>query len=430
MMDSPTARTSRLDAAALDAADPLAALREAFILDPEVRSYLDGNSLGRPTRAAADRMGRFVVEEWGSRLIRAWDESWMELPLRLGDRVGRLTLGAAAGQTFVGDSTTVILYKLLRAAVDSQAGAGRDEVILDSGNFPTDRYVLEGIAAERGLRLRWIEPDPVEGVARADVEALLGDRTAVVLLSHVEYRSGHLADLPGITAAAHRHGALVLWDLCHSVGSVPIALDDHDVDLAAGCTYKYLNGGPGSPAFGYVARRHQQHLRQPVQGWMGTADPFAMGPEHVPHPGIRGFISGTPPVTGMLAMESMLDLIEQAGMEAIRAKSVALTGFAEQLVDELLAPLGVRLSSPREASRRGSHLTVDHEDFAEVLSMLWTRGVIPDFRPPHGLRLGLSPLSTSFAEVEVGIRAIRDCLLQLRDAGPDSGMDDAAEAAP
>ncbi|GAA3065906.1 MULTISPECIES: kynureninase [Actinomycetes] len=402
-------------AAALDAADPLAHLRDEFVLDEQVRSYLDGNSLGRPTRTAAERLGRFAVEEWGARLIRAWDESWMELPLRLGDRIARLTLGAAEGQTFVGDSTTVILYKLLRAAVDAQAAAGRHEIILDTGNFPTDRYLLEGIAAERGMTLRWIDTDPVEGVALADVEALLGERTAVVVLSHVEYRSGHLADLPGITAAAHRHGALVLWDLCHSVGSVPITLDAHEVDLAVGCTYKYLNGGPGSPAFGYVARRHLGRLRQPVQGWMGAADPFAMGPEYAPHPGIRGFISGTPPVTGMLAMEGMLDLIEQAGMEAVREKSVALTGFAEELVDELLTPLGVRLSSPRDPQRRGSHVTVDHEDFAAVLPRLWSQGVIPDFRPPHGLRLGLSPLSTSFAEVEVGIRAIRDSLVEVRD---------------
>ncbi|MDZ5076866.1 kynureninase [Nesterenkonia sp. HG001] len=401
-------------AADLDARDPLAPLREEFLLPEEVRSYLDGNSLGRPTRAAAARLGSFAVDEWGARLIRGWDESWFELPLRLGDRIAALTLGAAPGQTFVGDSTTVILYKLIRAALTAQPD--RDEIILDAGNFPTDRYVLEGIARDHGMTLRWIEPAPVDGVGLDDVEALLGERTALVVLSHVEYRSGHLADLPGITAAAHRHGALVLWDLCHSVGSVEIALDTCGVDLAVGCTYKYLNAGPGAPAFGYVAHRHQGGLQQPVQGWMGAADPFAMAPAYQPHPGIRRFISGTPPVTGMIAMESMLDLIEKASMPAIRQKSVALTGFATELVDVLLLPEGVRYSSPRDPAHRGSHITVDHEDFGSVLPQLWKQGVIPDFRPPHGLRLGLSPLSTSFTEVLLGVETIRRVLLDVRDA--------------
>lgn len=402
-------------AAALDAEDALAPLRDEFVLSCEVRSYLDGNSLGRPTRAAAERLGRFAVEEWGARLIRGWDESWFDLPLSLGDRIAALTLGAAAGQTFIGDSTTVILYKLIRAALEAQGD--RDEIILDSGNFPTDRYVLEGVARDHGMTLRWLQAHPVDGVALADVEALLGERTALVVLSHVEYRSGQLADLPGITSAAHRHGALVLWDLCHSAGAVEIALDASDVDLAVGCTYKYLNGGPGSPAYGYVARRHQEHLRQPVQGWMGAADPFAMGPEYVPHQGVRSFISGTPPVIGMIAMDGMLDLIERAGMRAIRAKSVALTRFAEELVEDLLVPVGARFSSPRDPQRRGSHVTVDHEDFAAVLPRLWEQGVIPDFRAPHGLRLGLSPLSTSFEEVRIGVEAIREVLQDIHRDG-------------
>lgn len=395
-------------AATLDSEDPLGGFREEFVAAPEVRCYLDGNSLGRPTRASAARLAAFATQEWGTRLIRGWDEDWFEMPLRLGDRIGALTLGAAPGQTFVGDSTTVILYKLICAALDARHG--RDEIILDSGNFPTDRFVLEGIARDRGKTLRWIHPDPVHGVSSAEVEALLGERTALVVLSHVAYRSGQLTDVPTITAHAHQAGALVLWDLCHSAGAVPVQLDAWEVDLAAGCTYKYLNAGPGAPAFGYVAHRHQESLHHPVQGWMGAADAFAMGPAYRPHPGIRKFISGTPPVTGMIALEGMLDLIERAGITAIREKSVALTTFVTEVVDDLLLPLGARYASPRDPAQRGSHVTVDHASFAGLLSELWEQGVIPDFRGPDGLRLGLSPLSTGFQEALTGVAAIQQAL--------------------
>ncbi len=237
---------------------------------------------------------------------------------------------------------------------------------------------------------------------------MVGDHTALVVLSHVAYRSGYLADAREITRIAHDAGALVLWDLCHSVGVVPTELDAWGVDLAAGCTYKYLNGGPGSPAFGYVRAEHQGSLRQPIQGWMGSANPFEMGPDYAPHSGIRRFISGTPSVVGMLAMQDMLDLIDAAGIDAIRAKSVALTELAIDLADELLEPRGAVLSSPRDPARRGSHVTVDHPAFSDVVGRLWERGVIPDFRRPHGLRLGLSPLTTSFAEVQLGVEAIAE----------------------
>lgn len=413
--DAPTHRDR---AAALDAADPLARFRSAFVGSDEVTAYLDGNSLGRPTRASAERLARFATDTWGARLIRGWDEEWYELPLRLGDRVGEVALGAAPGQTFVGDSTTVILYKLVRAALSSPRVAGRDEIVLDSGNFPTDRFVLEGVAREHGATLRWISPDHDGGVTPAQVSALLSERTALVVLSHVAYRSGYVSDAAEITRRAHDAGALALWDLCHSAGAVPVELDAWGADLAAGCTYKYLNGGPGSPAFGYVRADLQGELVQPIQGWMGSDRPFEMGPAYAPHAGVRRFLSGTPAIVGMLAMQDMLDLVGEAGLGAVRAKSVALTRFALELVDDLLVPLGVRVASPRDDERRGSHVTVDHDAFADTLPLLWERGVIPDFRRPNGLRLGLSPLSTSFDEVRVGVEAVRDALVEVtgRDA--------------
>jgi len=402
-------------AAALDAADPLGAHRGLFLTGPDddVLAYLDGNSLGRPLRASAARIEDFVRRAWAGRLIRGWDEEWFDLPLTLGDRLAATVLGAAPGQTAVADSTTVLLYKLARGGVAlsrEQRGTGRDELVVDTDNFPTDRYVVEGIADELGLTIRWVRSDPRSGVEPADLAPVLGDRTALVVLSHVAYRSGHLAPAAELTALAHEAGALVLWDLSHSVGSVPLELDAWGVDLAVGCTYKYLNGGPGSPAFGYVRAEHQERFRQPVQGWMGRADVFEMGAGYTPAAGIRRVVSGTPPVLGMLAMQDMLDLIGAVGMTAVRAKSEQLMGFAVELADAWLAPLGVQLATPAEPHRRGSHLTLDHPGFRAALPHLWQQGVIPDFRAPQGLRLGFSPLSTSFAEVVVGVAAVRDAL--------------------
>ncbi len=288
------------------------------------------------------------------------------------------------------------------------ARPGRDEIVLDRDNFPTDRYVAQGIAEELGLTLRWIDVDPAAGVTAAQVEEVVGERTALVLLSHVAYRSGWLADAPAITRAVHDAGALVLWDLCHSAGAVPVELDAWGVDLAVGCGYKYLNGGPGSPAFLYVAERHLDTITQPIQGWMGTAEPFLMGPTYTPARGVRRFLSGTPPIVGMLALEDMVELIEEAGMDAVREKSVALTSYAIELADDLLAPLGVELASPRDPGQRGGHVTLGHPRMTEVTARLWQRDVIPDFREPDGLRLGLSPLSTSFEEVRRGVLAVRE----------------------
>jgi kynureninase len=409
---------STAPASQLDAADPLGRFRSRFVAadEPAVAAYLDGNSLGRPLAVTGERLAAFVAGPWGQRLIRSWDEAWMDEPVTVGDRLAEVVLGAAPGQVIVADSTTVLLYKLIRAAVGGRPG--RDEIIVDRGNFPTDRFIVDGIAAECGLSVWYLSAPHDAGVRPADVAAAVSERTALVVLSHVAYRSGFLADMAGITRAAHDAGALILWDLCHSAGAVGVELDACDADLAAGCTYKYLNGGPGSPAFGYGAARRQEELSQPVWGWMGAADPFAMAAEYRPAKGIRKFISGTPPVLAMQPLKDMLELIAEAGLAAVRRKSVALTEHAVALADDLLVPLGAVLASPRDAAERGSHVTVDHPRFAEVTAALWERGVIPDFRPPDGIRIGLSPLSTSFAELERGVEAIAE-ELRARCARPD-----------
>lgn len=394
----------------LDAEDPLSAYRERFIGTETDLSYLDGNSLGRPLKRTAEDINTFIHSGWGGRLIRGWDEEWLELPQAIGDQLGRAVLGAAAGQTIIADSTTVVLYKLIRAALAAVKDPARTDIVLDTDNFPTDRYLVEGIAREEGLTLRWIDADPDSGVTLDQVRAAVGPATAVVLLSHVAYRSGFLADLPGITAAVHDAGALAVWDLCHSAGSVEIALDAAGVDFAAGCTYKYLNGGPGSPAFAYVNARHLPGLAQPIWGWMGRRDAFEMGPGYEPAPGIRGFLSGTPAIFGMIAMRGTLDLLEEVGMAAVREKSLRLTAYALELHDAWLAPAGVRLATPRAPEQRGSHITVDHPSFREVTAALWDKDVIPDFRAPAGIRIGLSPLSTGFAELHRGMAAVRDLL--------------------
>jgi kynureninase len=402
----------RAEAGRLDAADPLAHVRERFAGAESDLVYFDGNSLGRPPLSAIDRVERFLREEWAGRLIRGWDESWLRLPYLIGDRIGASVIGAAAGQTVIGDSTTVLLYKLARAAVDAQIARdpARVEIVVDTDNFPTDRYILDGIAKERGLSLRWIEVDTSAGVTPEQLSGVVGPQTALVVISHVAYRSAHLADAPELTRIAHEAGALILWDLCHSAGAVPVEADAWGFDLAVGCTYKYLNGGPGSPAFAYLRTEHQGGLTQPIHGWWGAADIFAMGPEYAPVGGIRQLLSGTPPVMSMLAMQGMLDLIAESGIAAVRAKSISLTDFAVRAHDELLAPLGVRLLSTRKASHRGGHVTIGHDSFQEVTKTLWAGGVIPDFRFPDGIRLGLSPLSTSHEETLRGILAVRDAL--------------------
>ena len=387
-----------------DAADPLAAHRDRFVPSAGLVAYLDGGSLGRPLTASADRLGAFVREQWGGRLIQGWDDGWLHEPIAIGDLLGAHVLGAAGGQVAIGDSTTVLIYKLLIAALDARAG--RTEIVVDRGNFPSDRYIVETVAAARGLTVRWIDPPIAGGVTPELVREVVGPNTAVGLFSSVAYRSGFLADIGAITEVLHDAGALAMWDLCHSAGVVPTPLDALGVDLAVGCGYKYLNGGPGAPAFFFVRAGLQGELRQPITGWIGSEAPFQMRQGYRPADGIRGFLSGTPPVLAMQPLRDMVELIAEVGLEPTRAKSIALTEYAIDLIDEHL-PFA-SLASPRDAAQRGGHVTIDHPSFVGLVPRLWTAGTVPDFRSPDGIRIGCSPLSTSFAEVEAGVLAIRD----------------------
>ncbi|MCL3818885.1 kynureninase [Aeromicrobium wangtongii] len=386
----------------LDSADPLASFRDRFVIDDDLVAYLDGNSLGRLPVATLDRLTTFVREEWGSRLIRGWSEGWVDLPVTVGDELGRELLGAADGQTVIADSTSVCIHKLLHAAASLRAD--RDEIIIDATNFPTDRYLVEAVAEARGMTVRRLEPDLVENVTTEVLAGALGERTAVVLLSHVDYRSGTLLDLPAITDAVHAAGAVVIWDLCHSSGVVPIELDAAGVDFAVGCTYKYVNAGPGAPAFAYVAARHLAQAEQPIPGWWSAADLFAMSDTYEASPTIRRMLSGTPPVAAILAVQEGVRLIAEAGIGPIRDKSVALT---THLIEQLDAA-GLEIVTPRDPHRRGSHVTVRHPRAREIAAAMLERGVVPDFREPDLIRLGLSPLTTSYAEVAAGVAVLAE----------------------
>jgi kynureninase len=402
-VDERTAALSRDAGAELDARDPLSEFRERFVIDPSV-VYLDGNSLGCLPRATVARLER-VVAQWGERGVRGWDEGWLELPVEVGDRLGAAALGAAPGQTVIGDSTTVCFYKLVSAALDARPG--RTQIVTDLDNFPTDRYVLEGLARARGLELVWLNGDRDGGPEPASVASLVGRDTALVTFSHVSYRSAHVADMAAINRVVEDAGALMLWDLSHSAGSVTLSLDGDHAGLAVGCTYKYLNGGPGAPAYMYVRRDLQPQLRQPIWGWLGRRDPFEMAPGYEVSAGIQGFLSGTPPILGLVAVDEGVRLIAEAGIDAIRAKGVALTEFAVALADEVLAPLGVVVASPRDPARRGAHVALAHPDARELCARLVEAGVIPDFRRPDVIRFGLSPLTTRFVDVWDGVEALR-----------------------
>ena len=394
-------------ARALDAADSLAPFRDRFeIPDPDV-VYLDGNSLGRPTKAGLEALQR-AGTEWADALIRGWEfRGWLEEPLRVGDRLAPV-LGAAPGEIAVTDSTTVNLYRLASAALDARPG--RRVVVVERSEFPTDRYVVEGLARERGLEIRWLEGDEGEGLRTEAVAAALRADVALVILSAVNYRSAAIVDIGLVTAAARDAGAIVLWDLSHAGGSISVKLGANRVDLAVGCTYKYLNGGPGSPAYLYVRRELQDELRPPIQGWFAQADQFEMGPSFERRPGIAGWLVGTPGIIGLAAAGAGIDLTAEAGIDRIREKGVALTEFAIELVDAWLAPLGCSVGSPRDASRRGAHVAIRHPDARRLTTELIARKVLPDFRAPDSIRIGLSPLSTTFEEVHRGLAALRDLL--------------------
>jgi kynureninase len=393
---------SRDRAVALDAADPLARLRDAFVNDDPELIYFDGNSLGRLPGTGANRIARVVREEWGRNLIRSWAH-WADLPTRTGDLLGSALLGAAPGQIAVSDSTTVNLYKLAVAALDARSD--RTVIITDDDNFPTDRYVLEGLAAQRNLTLRVVHADIDHGLDLADLREAVDEATALVSLSQVAYRSGALIDMAAVNDIAHAAGALVLWDLCHSAGAVPVELDGSGADLAVGCTYKYLNGGPGAPAFLYVRKELQSRLRQPIWGWFGQRDQFAMGPSYDPVPGIERFLTGTPAVVAVAAVEEGVRLLADVGIDRLRAKGVALTEYLIELAREWLPAL--TLASPADPSRRGSHVSLFHPEAWKLTQALIEAKVIPDYRTPDRLRLGPAPASTRFIDVWDGLDRLR-----------------------
>jgi kynureninase len=384
-----------LDAAALDAASPLAT-RELFRL-PEGIVYLDGNSLGALPRAVPDRLAEVVSGEWGQGLIRSWNPlpdrggDWMALSARCAARIAPL-VGAAPEDLHVGDSTSVTLFKTMVAA--TRLRPGRRVIVLEPGTFPTDGYVAAGVADLLGLELRWCDPD--------DPAAAVDEDTALLTLTHVDFRTGAMFDLAAVTAAAHRKGALVQWDLCHSVGAVPVDLTAADPDFAVGCTYKYLNGGPGSPAFGWVAPRLQDRLRQPITGWMGHAEPFAMSPDYRPRPGIGQLASGTPPVLALASLEAALSVWEGVSMADVRRVSLSLTDLFIRLVEERL-PGEFEVVTPREHGRRGSQVSLRHPEAYGVVQALIRRGVIGDFRTPDIARFGFTPLYLRHVDVVTAV---------------------------
>lgn len=389
---------------ALDAADPLAPFRDRFVIADDSLVYLDGNSLGRLPRTTRERLRRAVDVEWGEELIGGWDR-WMDLARQAGDVLATGVLEVSPGEVVLSDSTSVNLYKLAAAACDARPG--RRVIVTDDDNFPTDRYVLQGLAAARGMALRTVGTDPDTGIAPDRVRAALDEDVALVCLSHVAYRSGALADMAAVTGEAHRAGALMLWDLCHSAGAVPTPLHAAGADLAVGCTYKYLNAGPGAPAFLYVRADLQPRLRQPIWGWFGQRDQFAMGPAYQPVDTVDRFLVGTPAVLGGYAVLEGARIIAEAGIAAIAAKAAALTSYAVELADAWLAPYGFRLASPRDPARRGAHVSLHHPRAWQVCQALTAAKVVGDFRTPDRLRIGLAPLYTRFTEVYEGFDRLR-----------------------
>jgi kynureninase len=404
----------------LDSQDPLASSREQFVItDPDL-IYLDGNSLGRMPKSAAERARQIVDQEWGHDLICGWNNGWWEAPSRVGDKIGGL-IGAAPGQTLVNDTVSLNLFKLATSALTLQPNKKR--IITDTFNFPSDLYILQGIQHLLSHELRNTQYEIIRvGATDNDItpdlaalESAINEETALVTLSHVVFKSGYLYDMRRVTELAHNKGALVLWDLSHSVGSVPIHLDDWDADLAIGCTYKYLNGGPGAPGFLYVNKKLQDQLTSPIWGWWGQKNPFDFSLDYEPAPGAQRFLVGTQPMISLLTMEAALEPTLHAGMDAIRAKSILMTDYASFLTDTWLAPLGFSLGSPVDSAQRGSHISIRHTDGYRInRALIEEMNVIPDFRAPDNIRLGFAPLYTSFAEVWEGFDRIKRVMEEKR----------------
>jgi len=400
---------SRAAAGALDDADPLAGFRARFAGVDDGLLYLDGNSLGRLPVDTPAAVARVVEQEWGRDLVGSW-RNWVGQSRRIGDVLATGVLGARAGEVLVGDTTSVDLYKVLVAAADARPG--RDVLVCCADDFPTDRYIVAGVAEARGMTVREIDAHIDTGLELDVLAAALDERVAVVVLSQVAYRSGALVDIAEVTRLAADAGALVVWDLSHGAGAVPADLHAAGADLAVGCTYKYLNGGPGAPAFLYVRRELQAQLRQPIWGWFGQRDQFAMGTAYDPADGVDRFAVGTPPVLAMAAVEVGARLTAEAGIDRLAAKGQALTELVVALADEWLAGHGVTVASPRTAARRGSHVSLAHPQAWQLTQALIDRGVVPDFRTPDRLRLGPAPLYTRFVDVWDAMDRLRSVLAE------------------
>ena len=384
----------------LDAADPLADLRRRFLL-PDGLVYLDGNSLGALPAAVPPAMADVVQRQWGSGLVRSWnEEAWWAAPLRVGDRIGRL-LGAAPGQTVAGDSTSVQLFNALCAA--ARMRPGRPLLLTDPGQFPSDRYLAESVARLFGLRVGYVPPAELPDFLRTH-----GEGVAVAAYSPVDYRTGELFDVPAVTRAVRAAGALMLWDLCHAAGAVPLRLDEWGVDLAVGCGYKFLSGGPGAPAFLYVADRHQESFDHPLTGWNGHADPFGPTAGYTPAEGIGRARIGTPPMLSLLALEAALTAFDGVDLDRVRAKSLSLTGFLIDCADTLPGGLGFSLVTPREPDRRGSQVVLRHPEAYAVVQALAEHGVVGDMRAPDLLRFGVNALYLTHRELWLAMTLLRD----------------------
>ncbi|NUO88386.1 MAG: kynureninase [Cupriavidus sp.] len=390
----------------LDQQDPLRPLRDQFAL-PQGVIYLDGNSLGARPRAAAARAAQVVAEEWGDGLIRSWNTAgWFDLPQRLGNKLAPL-VGAGHDEVVVTDTTSINLFKVLAAAlrVQQTRDPARKVIVSEASNFPTDLYIAQGLAdlLQQGYSLRLVN-------SPAEIDAAVGADTAVLMLTHVNYKTGEMLDMAGLTELAHARGALTVWDLCHSAGAVPVDLKAAGADYAIGCTYKYLNGGPGSPAFVWVAPALRDAFWQPLSGWWGHAAPFAMDPQYRPVEGVRRFLCGTQPVTSLAMVECGLDIFAQTNMRVLRAKSLLLTDLFIELVEARCGHHPLTLVTPREHARRGSQVSLEHPDGYALVQALIERGVIGDYREPRIARFGFTPLYTSFAEVWDAVEILRDVL--------------------
>lgn len=428
----PGEATLRATAEKMDAADPLAHFRERFVItDPDV-CYLDGNSLGRLPRVTVDAIDDFMANEWGPEVVDGWSH-WVDEAGRVGDVLAAASLGTGPGQTLVCDTTSVNLYQLLGAALN--ANPTRTTIVVDASNFPTDRYIVQGLAAERGLTVVTLNNDGSGGPGAVDIahdnermtveaiEPFLTEDVAVLTLQTIHYRSGSRADIKGITDLARSRGILVVWDCAHAVGSIDLDFDGNGVDLAVGCTYKYGNSGPGAPAWLFVRKELHSTLRPPIQGWFAQEDQFAMGPFFEPTDTIRRFQIASPSIMGLRAVRTAFSMIAEAGIDAIERKAAKGTELMIRLYDEWLAPLGFRLGTPRNAEHRGGHVTVHHEDARQIaLAMRKVSRVVPDFRMPDGIRIAIAPLPTSYTEVWDGFDRLRDLVAtgaykDVRDEG-------------